>query len=353
MPNPFDNIEKETLKRDSFSANSFGGHNTYEEYLEQKKLQAGVVDPQSMFTYGQFIDEQRAKRMNSLLTEIDLLTESISLGKYEQLAKDINLAKEQAFSKNHTEVMHDQWIGMFKTCIDTLMSEIEHVAADDKTGKLQITIDEEDKTCYERASRLLSDIDLVFDESNDISRGTLQIPDKDIKVINDRRVFRVNASKRASKYSPVRSALNPDTFHTQDEFEEKKIADDVPLFDGMPKPADVQQGFLGDCYLLSSLLSISAQDPTKITEAMRDNNDGTVTVRFYTDFQQPVYVTVDKSVAVLKNPDNPARKGQAVYSQDRPGSLWVQMIEKAYAASGLAQSPNVEDKLDDAVKGSR
>ncbi len=107
----------------------------------------------------------------------------------------------------------------------------------------------------------------------------------------------------------------------------KEIPKETPLFPHEPSVNDIAQGALGDCYLLAGLSSIVHASPQMIKDCMRDNEDGTVTVRFYRDAKKadepmtPVYVRVKKSVP----------EGD-VYAK---GSLWVQMIEKAYAASSL------------------
>ena len=48
-----------------------------------------------------------------------------------------------------------------------------------------------------------------------------------------------------------------------------------------PVPADVAQGNLGDCYFLATLASLAQNQPDKIKGMIRDNGDGTFSVRFY------------------------------------------------------------------------
>lgn len=108
---------------------------------------------------------------------------------------------------------------------------------------------------------------------------------------------------------------------------------DKPLFPHEPCIQDIRQGRIGDCYLLSGLGSIVTTNPQMIRDCMRDNGDGTVTVRFYKKINpelgnqsrlEPIHVIVDKEL--------PRLNGSDVYNK---GSIWVSMIERAYAASGL------------------
>lgn len=103
-----------------------------------------------------------------------------------------------------------------------------------------------------------------------------------------------------------------------------------PLFPHEPSLNDIRQGGLGDCYLLAGLSAIVNQNPQFIKQCMRDKGDGTVTIRLYSkeevsghDSPQTVthFVTV-KKLAPEKN-------------KFARNCLWVQMIERAYAASGL------------------
>lgn len=84
-----------------------------------------------------------------------------------------------------------------------------------------------------------------------------------------------------------------------------------PLFpNGVPRPDDVDQGDLGDCWLLAVLAGMAAQNPDAIERMIRENPDGTYTVTF----ADGRAVTVDADV------------------RDSGGhGLWVSIIEKAYA----------------------
>ncbi|TCP59310.1 calpain family cysteine protease [Tumebacillus sp. BK434] len=107
-----------------------------------------------------------------------------------------------------------------------------------------------------------------------------------------------------------------------------------PLFPHPPKPEDVKQGYIGDCYLLAAVLGLVNKSPQLITDMMRDNGNGTVTVKLY-DVESKNgaktftarEITLEKSV-VRRN------KGADKRDEHAQGSLWVQMLEKAYAAAG-------------------
>jgi hypothetical protein len=92
--------------------------------------------------------------------------------------------------------------------------------------------------------------------------------------------------------------------------------------------ADVMQGDLGDCYLLSALGAVARQNSQAIRNMFIDNGDGTFTVRFFKNGVAD-YVTVDGML--------PSSGGQFVYANsgdsisDPSNVLWVALAEKAYA----------------------
>ena len=69
------------------------------------------------------------------------------------------------------------------------------------------------------------------------------------------------------------------------------------LFNGTPSYADIRQGGLGDCYLLSSLGETALRTPAVIQNMFIVNGDGTYTVRFYHNGVAD-YVTVDSALPV-------------------------------------------------------
>ena len=88
------------------------------------------------------------------------------------------------------------------------------------------------------------------------------------------------------------------------------------LFPHMPCAEDIKQGHLGDCFFLSTLLAVVRNDPQEILDRMEDLGD-VVKVTFE---RQTVYVS--KKICL---------------PQCAKDSLWVQVMEKAYA---MLQEPN-------------
>lgn len=120
------------------------------------------------------------------------------------------------------------------------------------------------------------------------------------------------------------------------------------LFPHEPTVNDIHQRGLGDCYLQGGIASLVLNNPQMLKDGIRDNRDGTVTVRFYKKKEDlsddevnqlgkrkeelpdhvPLFVTVTKEVPVGKD------SGDDAYSSE---CLWMQLLQKAYAVSGLRQ----------------
>ena len=91
---------------------------------------------------------------------------------------------------------------------------------------------------------------------------------------------------------------------------------------------DIRQGFLGDCYFVSTLAETALRNNSAILNMFVDNGDGTYTVKFFNN-GQPTYVTVDTYL-----PTDSA--GRAIYAglrmvyNNAGNELWTALAEKAY-----------------------
>ena len=92
-----------------------------------------------------------------------------------------------------------------------------------------------------------------------------------------------------------------------------------PLFGtNGPSMSDVNQGFLGDCYLLSSLAEVACKNPNAINSMFTANGNNTYGVRFYVNGAAE-YVTVNNQLA------------NGGYAFNYGTNIWASLAEKAYA----------------------
>ena len=95
-------------------------------------------------------------------------------------------------------------------------------------------------------------------------------------------------------------------------------------------PTDLDQGMIGDCWLIASIGAIANTNPELIEQHIRANANGTYTVTLY-DGGKAVEVTVTPDIPTVQgNPlfvDNPDRSdaGEGTYE------LWPHLLEKAAA----------------------
>jgi hypothetical protein len=186
--------------------------------------------------------------------------------------------------------------------------------------------DQDFKTAYEQKYGNISkeerNIIRIYAEVFRDYGGNLQVAAADKVLVTD---ADIEAPKATNLHNPPREG------HF-DQVSEVKYADwkKIPLFSHAPTIYDMKQGDIGDCYLVSSLISIVSTDPKIIQNSMVDNGD-TVTVRFFRK-KRPVYVTVEKTLPYREL--TAERNGQKHVSEQfygAKGALWVSIMEKAYA----------------------
>lgn len=108
-------------------------------------------------------------------------------------------------------------------------------------------------------------------------------------------------------------------------------------FLGDPSVKDVDQGSLGDCFLISGMGAVAAANPELIKKAVRDNGDGTFTVTFQ-ELQKdgktfkPHTETVDTYLPTRAGTKNRTAYAQSDQNFDpKNQALWPAIVEKAYA----------------------
>jgi hypothetical protein len=122
------------------------------------------------------------------------------------------------------------------------------------------------------------------------------------------------------------------------------------------QPGDVQQGHLGDCWLLASLAAVARTNPGVIARGIQDNGDGSFTVTLYGDEKgrlvpRPVRVTPEfpeyRTTLLQRLMPTESRFAYAQPGDDAE-EAWVMLFEKAAAAvkggryEGLDGGPGLE-----------
>ncbi len=92
----------------------------------------------------------------------------------------------------------------------------------------------------------------------------------------------------------------------------------VPFGSAGPSMTDVNQGYLGDCYFLSSCAEVASQNASDITSMFTNNGNGTYGVRLFVNGVAE-YVTVNASLA----------DGGSEFN--RATNIWASLAEKAFA----------------------
>ncbi len=207
----------------------------------------------------------------------------------------------------------------------------------EKNGKKYGKLKKTEKKTHEEATALLNADKLLKERldllpENEVSKEK-EVLEKYIKRIDEITSGRLTVPKQGPNVITVTDDKFVDLENVKlDKWEENKKdyewkQVDEPLFSHEPCVNDVVQGTVGNCYMLAALGSLVEKNPSFIRNMMKENKkDNTVTVRFVNG-KQKIYVTVSKTV--------PVQKGNKTVSRFASGALWVQMIEKAFVASGL------------------
>ena len=97
-----------------------------------------------------------------------------------------------------------------------------------------------------------------------------------------------------------------------------------PLFSGDIGYSDIEQGAVGDCYLLASLAGYAQARGQVIRQMIAPLGDGTFAVRFFRDGRES-YIRVDADLPVMYGTT------LAFAGLGAEGQMWAPLVEKAYA----------------------
>jgi hypothetical protein len=108
---------------------------------------------------------------------------------------------------------------------------------------------------------------------------------------------------------------------------------------GNPRPQDIDQDAIGDCYFVATLAALAGQQPDRIKNAISyDASTGTFTVKLYKEewgWFPPGYDTKEVSVKVTQQDilDNLSRRGGSTVDNKTgvDGPIWPAIMETAYA----------------------
>ncbi|MCR5404094.1 MAG: hypothetical protein K6E91_09820 [Butyrivibrio sp.] len=131
---------------------------------------------------------------------------------------------------------------------------------------------------------------------------------------------------------------------------EESNVKDIPLFPHAPQLNDIKQGVLGNCYMVGSIQSLLIKNPKAIQDMFHDLGDGNVLVRFYAAFGivDGAYRRIDDPTQMSEATIRPVYiKVRKHYTAGEEGSgycMWMQLLEKAYAAAGFNNGkPDIDE----------
>lgn len=161
-----------------------------------------------------------------------------------------------------------------------------------------------------------ADLVKVFSMKRQIKTTAIAKPDENGTLV-------LSATDRVHNY-------DSDVFYVKDEIVEMCPVEG-PIFSSLPNVCDPLQRVTGDCIFMSLLISFAKSDPEHLIQSIRDNQDGTVTVRFYDQKRQPCYYRIKKTIP-------------KVYMQGHC-AVWPAFMEKAFACHNHFMQSTEQDKV--------
>lgn len=180
----------------------------------------------------------------------------------------------------------------------------------------------------------------------EVTNGTLKVPE-DAKILDCRDEDWVEDNMNDWHAGKKRSKLLNYSTHWSDQT-------DAPLFSHEPVVNDLKQRLVSNCYMLAATAGIVNVSPELLKDCVKDNGDGTVTVRLYEKSvrlgekkmnqygkMRPEIITEHKPVYIRVKKTIPRINGTSADALSA-GALWMQMIEKACAFYGRRKMVDIE-----------
>ncbi len=131
---------------------------------------------------------------------------------------------------------------------------------------------------YGQQSRFSAEIAAIKGYLNNLTMGNLntqQIPPGKLRDFHNRRPVEGGEHTRGWKRNGILTSFS----HWSDKR-------DTPLFSHEPTVNDLKQRMVSNCYMVSSVATLCELSPDYIKNMMKDNGDGTVTVRLYVEKEE-------------------------------------------------------------------
>lgn len=309
---------------------------TDEERLELRERKAEVARPDAKMKHG----IARLTREQSMTTESDVKSQK----KRDEL-RDLNYELYNLGIKDVAETVQ-RYVNGSRYAVG-YTEERERLKAAMKAVKKKL-----DKADISPEAReALTKVRNYFDG---MTNGTLEIP-------ADAEILDCTHDSKLEEEGHGRNWVTAKTVNGMTRWSDQRNA---PLFSHEPVVNDLKQRLVSNCYMMASTAGVINVSPELLKNCLKDNGDGTVTVRLYektiteTDemienvmgLQEKKMVTSYRPVFIRVKKTVPRTK---VGSADAlsAGSLWMQMIEKACAFYGRREMEGVDGGAKEKVIG--
>ena len=296
-------------------------------------------NPQLAKRYGQVRDDirkyykkyefYRADDERTMPTDLQRLTRDEALSTYSDKKSfdarmDLLRLSDAVKKKLGGTGVGDKLTGAVENYFDKNFHKYGSKAESDALLKLIKVTKDKDVVAFAKDHPEHPEINAVLAKISSLTTGNLEVP-KDAEVIDKSHGERPETKGKRSFGHWFAKPLE-DFYKLFRKWD--KPENDTPLFAHEPTVNDLRQGKVSNCWMVAGTSALVNYDPNIIKNCMKDNGDGSVTVRLFKSGKDgnptPMYIRVTKEVPKLIT-------GGAIQSS---GALWMQILEKAAAFIG-------------------